>query len=111
MTAGRVALVITCVFVAALGVWFAIARWDDANKVATAASALGAVAAVGVAVWAAVRAPQAKNSVVVSETGRARADSGGKAITGFSGKADGVGGVVRVERTGDAGAFGGGDAV
>lgn len=72
---------------------------------------LGDVAAVGVAVWAAVRSPVARKSVTVSATGRAAADSGGKAITGVAGKADQTGGAVRVERTGDAKASWGGDAV
>ena len=99
------ALVVTCVVVAGLGVWFAIARWEDANRVATVASALGALAAVGVAVWAAVRG--SGKTLTVSDTGRATAEHG-KAITGVSGHADGP---IRVERTGDAKATGGGDAI
>ncbi|MFI5589363.1 hypothetical protein ACIA5G_30215 [Amycolatopsis sp. NPDC051758] len=111
MTAGRVTLIVTCVLVAGLAGWLALARWDDANKVATAVSALGAVAAVGVAVWAVIRAPKAGRSMAVSDTGRATATSGGKAVTGFSGKADSTTGSVQVERTGDAQASGDGNAV
>ena len=108
MNTGRVALLVTSVVVAGLGAWFVIARWDDANRIATVASALGAVAAVGVAVWAAVRTPTAKKTVAVSRTGKATAASG-KAITGVSG--GGSVDSVRVEQTGDAKATGGGDAV
>lgn len=111
MHIGRVVLIVSAVVVAALGGWFAVARWDDANKVAAILSALGAVAAVGVTVWAALRVPPSRKSLVVSDTGRAVAGSGGRAITGISGAPDGVDGPVRVERTGDADATGGGDAV
>jgi hypothetical protein len=111
MNTGRIAVIASCLLMAAMGVWFAVARWDNANKVATMASALGAVAAVGVAVWAALRTPPSRTSLTVSDTGRATADSGGKAITGFSGKANRIDGQVRVERTGDAKASGGGDAI
>ncbi len=111
MTIGRIAILVTCVLVAGLGGWLAILRWDDANKVATSVSALGAVAAVGVAVWAVVRAPGTGRSIVVSETGRANATSHGKAVTGVSAKAGKDVGSIRMERTGDAQASGGGDAV
>lgn len=108
---GRVALIVSCVVVAALGVWFAIASWEDANKLAAVASALGTVAAVGVSVWAALRTPQPRESLTVSDTGHATADGGGRAVTGLSGQANRVDGPVRVERTGKADASGGGDAV
>ena len=103
MNTGRIALVVTCVVVAGLGTWFALSRWDDANRIATVASALGAVAAVGVAVWAAVRAPSSQRSVTVSNTGNATAEGGGKAVTGVVGRGDSV----RVDRTGDAKSSGG----
>lgn len=106
MNTGRVALLVTCVLVAGLGTWFALSRWDDANRIATIASALGAVAAVGVAVWAAVRSPLRRKSVTVLDTGNA---TGSKANTGLTGKGDSVD-TVRVERTGDAYASGNGDA-
>jgi hypothetical protein len=110
MSTGRVALLVTCVVVAGLGTWFALSRWDDANRIATVASALGAVAAVGVAVWAAFRAPAPERSVTVSDTGNATATGGGKAVTGVTGRGESVG-TVRVERTGDAKSSGDGDAV
>lgn len=103
-------LVVTCALVAALGVWFAIVRWDDANKVATTISALGAVAAVGVAVWASLRGPQADGVVTASDTGRAAAEGGGAAITGISGKVT-TASSLRAANTGDAEASGGGNAV
>ncbi|MEJ3749577.1 hypothetical protein WEI85_40745 [Actinomycetes bacterium KLBMP 9797] len=111
MSSGRVALIITGVLVAAAGLWFAFARWDTANKVATVGSALGAVAAIGVAVWTALRDARSRGSIVVSDTGPATADSGGAAITGVSGAAGAVAGSVSVRRTGDARTHGGGDAV
>jgi pyruvate/2-oxoacid:ferredoxin oxidoreductase beta subunit len=111
MTTGRAVLIMTSLLVTALGVWFAVARWDSANRLATIVSALGAAAAVGVAVWAALRAPQPRRSVVVSDTGPAVADSGGAAITGMSRKTDSDDAAVRVERTGRADASDGGDAV
>ncbi|XVS67809.1 hypothetical protein ACQPYE_17720 [Actinosynnema sp. CA-299493] len=99
MNTERAALLLTCLVVAALGGWFALARWDDANKVAAIASALGAVAAVGVAVWAALRTSAASRSVVVRRTGRAEARGGGAANSGVRGRMQGR---VRVDRTGDA---------
>ncbi|MGK3202803.1 hypothetical protein [Amycolatopsis sp. MEPSY49] len=109
MTVGRVALLVTCVLVAGLGTWIAIARWEDANKVATAVSALGAVAAVGVAVWAVVRTPRTSKAIVVTDTGKAKSASGGHAVTGVTGTPGHDS--VRAERTGDAESSGGGDAV
>jgi hypothetical protein len=106
MNAGRVVLVLTCLLVAGLGGWFAVARWDEANKVATMASALGAVAAVGVAVWVALREPGPRGSIRVSRTSRAAAGKGGRANTGVRGNAVDAGS-VRVEHTGDAEAIGG----
>jgi hypothetical protein len=102
MAVGRVVLVITLLLVAALGAWFAVVRWEDANKVATAASALGAVAAVGVAVWAAMRSPRPEGRVRVRGTGSAVARGGGSANTGVIG-----GGTAQVRNTGDAEADGG----
>ncbi|WP_448332027.1 hypothetical protein [Streptomyces sp. DSM 41534] len=118
MNTGRIALILTCLAVAILGMWLAFVEWGDASKVATVVSALGAVAAVGVAVWAALRAPSAGGAVVVSRTGRATSRAGGRAVTGFSGRvggASGAGGAagsssVRVEDTGDADSSGG-DAI
>jgi hypothetical protein len=113
MRAGRWALVLTCLLVAGLGAWFTLARWEDANRMATVASALGAVAAVGVAVWAALRGPAGAGGsriarVRVSGTGDAKAGSGGRANTGLHARGDI--GSARVENTGRAEATGGGDA-
>jgi hypothetical protein len=94
MNTGRVVLLVTCLVVAGLGGWFAVARWDDANRIAAFASALGAVAAVGVAIWAALRTTSS-GSIVVRRTGRAESYGGP--------------GSVRVEDTGTA-ASDGGDA-
>ncbi|OKJ42344.1 hypothetical protein [Streptomyces sp. CB01580] len=109
MNTGRIALIVTCLSVAVLGIWLTVVRWDDASKVATVVSALGAVAAVGVAIWATLQTPPTRGPVVVSRTGRATARSGGRAITGLTGRADGAGS-VRVEHTGDAESSGG-DAI
>ncbi|MFD9733570.1 hypothetical protein [Umezawaea sp. NPDC059074] len=97
---GRAVVVITCLVTAGLGVWFAVASWDSANKVAVIASALAAVAAVGVAVWAGLRTG---GRIVVSDTGDATAGPGGRANTGVRGATS-----ARVKRTGNARA--GGDA-
>ncbi len=103
MNVGRVVLTISLLVVAGLGVWFTLASWNDANKVAAISSALAAVAAIGVAVWAALRNPSADRSITVSHTGKAR---GKRAVTGVSGTAEAAGGSVRVKRTGDATASG-----
>jgi hypothetical protein len=63
----------------ALGVRFAVASWDDANKVAAVLSALGAVAAV------AGRRPG--SSLRVRKSGKAAAEPDGRAVSGFAGKA------------------------
>jgi hypothetical protein len=111
---GRVVVVVTCVVVAGLGAWFAVARWDEANRVATVASALAAVGVVGIAIWAAVRTPAASpgpaRSVTVSDTGNATADAGGRAVTGLTGT-PGAASSIRVRRTGDARTSGEGDAI
>ncbi|MDA3646836.1 hypothetical protein LZ318_40990 [Saccharopolyspora indica] len=104
MNTGRAVLLLTCLAVAGLGGWFAVARWDDANKVAAFASALGAVAAVGVAIWAALRTSARGPSVRVRRTGRAEARGGGSANSGVRG---GAAGSARAENTGDAVADGG----
>jgi cytosine/uracil/thiamine/allantoin permease len=112
MSTRRVVLVVTFLVVAGLGVWFAVAQWDQANRVATVASALGAVAAVGVAVWAALRGSGADEagSLRVSRSGTAIAGRGGTANTGVRASASTLRGPVGVNRSGDADASGGGDA-
>lgn len=109
------ALVLTCVMVAGLGGWFAVARWDQTNKVATVASALGAVAAVGIAIWTALRdssgRPRRTGGIRAAGTGKATArGAGSSATTGVRGKSGGTG-ALSARDTGDAEAEGGGRAV
>ncbi|MEV6242482.1 hypothetical protein [Lentzea sp. NPDC051838] len=109
-------LVLTCVMVAGLAGWFALAKWDQANKVATVASALGAVAAVGVAIWVALRsspsqAERANSRIRVARTGDATAvGAGSSAITGVRANASDTTS-LRVRDTGNAQADDGGNAV
>jgi hypothetical protein len=115
MSGARVSLLVTCAVVAGLGAWFAVAKWDQANKVATVASALGAVAAVGVALWTALRTSPNRSgrasSIRVSGTGKATATgTGSSAVSGMRGRA-GDSGPVEVRDTGDAEADEGGSAV
>jgi hypothetical protein len=110
MSGRRMALAATFVTVAGLAVVLTVLRWDAANKVATAASALAGVAAVGLAVWAALPAFSAGARVHVSGTGKATAGSRGQANSGVSGPGGSMPGQVRVDQTGDADASGGGAA-
>jgi hypothetical protein len=96
---GRVVLIVTCLVVAGLGVTFVLLGWDQANRVATVASALGAVAAVGIAVWAAL--PGRATSIRASRTGTATARDGGVAVSGVQGPATPAG-PLHADRTGDA---------
>jgi hypothetical protein len=100
MITRRVVLIATCLLVAVLGAWLALVGWEDGDKIATSASALAAVAAVGVAVWAALRTSQGGTSLMASRTGNATTEAG-TANTGVSTKAD-MKGSRRAERTGDA---------
>jgi hypothetical protein len=109
MSVRRVALAVTCLVIAGLAVWFAVAKWEQASRVATVISALAAVAAVGIAVWAAL--PGAGHRTVrVSRTGPATAGRGGTATSGLTGPAAGLSGSIEVDRTGHADASRGGDA-
>jgi hypothetical protein len=84
---------------------FAVIRWEDANRIATMASALGAVAAVGVAVWAAL--PGSRAGQRASRTGKAVAKGkGSMANTGLTG----LGQPAQVNRSGEARAEDGGTA-
>lgn len=47
----RMVLVVTCVVVTALGWVFAVSQWETASRIATVASALAGVAAVGIGIW------------------------------------------------------------
>lgn len=110
MNGRRVALAATFVAVAVLAVVFTVLRWDMADKVATAVSALAGVAAAGIAVWAALPALSGGGGVRVSRTGKAVAGSRGSANSGVSGPAGSLTGQVQVDQTGDADASDGGDA-
>ncbi|WIV59159.1 ATP-binding protein [Amycolatopsis nalaikhensis] len=113
MSNRRWALLATCVVVAGMGAVFAVVQWDVANRVATMASALGAVAAVGIAVWAALpskrSASNASTVVRAERTGDAVSGGSGIATSGIRvrGQADGS---LAARRTGAADATRGGDA-
>ena len=102
-------LMVTAGVVAVLAVLLVVLRWDSANKVAVVVSALAAVAAVGVAIWAAMPSLSGKGWRV-SRTGRATAGPGSRANSGVSGSAGSLPDDVLVDRTGDADASNGGDA-
>jgi hypothetical protein len=102
-------LMVTFLLVAGLGVWFAIARWDVANHGAAVVSALGAVAAVGVAIWAALGGT-GNGDVSVSRTGKATARRNGVASSGVRVRSRRPWGRLRADRTGHATATDGGDA-
>jgi hypothetical protein len=101
MTVRRVVLLVTGLVVATLGVVFAVTQWDRVDRIATVVSALGAVAAVGVAVWAALPAGRG-SSVRVSNTGKATAEGNAESTTGLSASAGSLPHQVEIENTGDA---------
>jgi hypothetical protein len=108
MTARRVVIVVTCLVVAALGAVFLVLRWDDASRIATVATSLATVAALGVAVVT-VLSGSGRGSVA-KQTGKATArGAGSRANSGVSGPAT-MPGPVRAEGTGEAGATEGGAA-
>ncbi|WP_124778364.1 hypothetical protein [Micromonospora inaquosa] len=74
-------LLITGLLVAALATSFVALRWDSADRIATAVSALAGLAGVGVALWAAL--PAARSGVRARETGAARARGTGYANSGI----------------------------
>jgi hypothetical protein len=98
-------IVVTAAVVVVVAVVLAVLRWDEANKLASALSALAGLAAVGVGVWAALPG-SALGRIRASRTGKAVARRGGSANTGVSGKGDAAGD-VRADHTGDADASGG----
>ncbi|GAA1009678.1 hypothetical protein Aple_021880 [Acrocarpospora pleiomorpha] len=110
MTVRRWVLAATAVAVAVLAVVFVVLGWERADKVASLASALAGVAAVGVALWAAWPMASGGGGLRVLNTGRATVRGDGRANTGFSGRADALPSQVRVEQTGNADAGSGGNA-
>jgi hypothetical protein len=104
----RLILLLTSLAVVALAAIFALVGWDQADRIAIVLAGLVAVAALGVAVWAALLR-ESSAGVRVSHTGAARASKGGIAITGVSGTANPARS-VEVEHTGQAEAGEGGKA-
>lgn len=108
---GRVVLVVTGLVVALLAGWFAVVQWEQADRVATVVSALGAVAAVGVAVWAVLRGPSVSGGLVrASRTGKAVSGRGGSANAGVRAARSRWSRLIVADRTGDADSSDGGDA-
>src|SRR5688500_5977580 len=100
MKLGRLILVATLLLVAGLGFWFAVARWEDANKVASVLSAVAGVAAVGVALWAVLRSPATPQQITVTGTGRAESRTD-DANTGVQAGSVPSGQPIEVKDTGD----------
>jgi hypothetical protein len=98
-------------------VWLTLAQWDLANRVAAIASAVGTVAAAGIAVWAVLRTPPTAPSptppvgggIRVEKSGRADTGPGGTAITGVRVRGVVPPGGIEVTRSGPACATGTGD--
>ena len=108
VTARRAAILVTCLVVGALGATFAFNQWDQADRIATVASALAAVAALGVAVWAAL--PGNSPGHRAGNTGSATARGlGSRANSGVTGSST-IAGPAVADRTGDAQASNGGSA-
>lgn len=108
-TARRLTIVVTCVIVAGLTISFVVLQWDRASWLATVVAALAAVAAVGVAVWAALRDPSSgtKNTIEVKGTGDAIANGDGNANTGVKAGSENEvrpGSIIQVTDTGRASA-------
>ncbi len=99
MRVRRLVLLVTGLTVAALAATLAVVQWELADRIASAASAIAGVAAVGVAVWAAL--PAASVSIRVLHTGKAAAGLGGSATSGLSGPRVGLPATIHVEGTGD----------
>jgi hypothetical protein len=104
----QLVLFVTVLAVAALSALFAWLGQGEAERLAILVAGVAAVAAVGVAVWAAL--PGGRSAGVrVSHTGHARASKGGIATSGVSGTGRSAG-PVEVEHTGSAEADEGGKA-
>lgn len=110
MNPRRMVLLLTCLAVAGLLIWLAVAKWTEASKIATIISALAAVAAVGVAVWAALPRSGSMGSVRASRTGNAVARGNSTATSGIVARTRWSGDQITADSTGDADASDGGDA-
>jgi hypothetical protein len=103
-------LLVTFVVTAGLLTWLTVVSWGDASRIATIASAVAAVAMIGVAVWAALPVAAAKGRSRVSMTGGAVArGEGSSANAGIIASADDSG-EQEARRTGRADATDGGQA-
>lgn len=103
MIVRRAVIIGTSLVTAGLFVMFALMRWESANRVATVLAAVAAVAAVGVAIWAALRttSQNVHGRLRTVRTGEAVADRSGTVNTGISGVAShGVDAMAK--NTGDA---------
>ncbi|MBM0276034.1 hypothetical protein [Micromonospora tarensis] len=101
-------LLITGLLVAVLATTFVVLRWDSADRVATAVSALAGLAGVGVALWAAL--PATRSGVRARGTGSARARGSGYANSGIDAPA-GDGTPMEVSDTGAVTAEDGAQAI
>jgi hypothetical protein len=110
MNPRRLVLLVTCLVVAGLLVWFMVVKWSNANKIATVVSTLAAVAAVGVAVWAALPRSVSKGEAVAARTGKAVARGRSTAVSGVAAPAGQPTRQLKADRTGDADASDGGEA-
>ena len=100
----RTVLALTGAVVAVLTGLLSILRWDDASQIASAVSAVAAVASLGVAVCATLprsrdRA-QPEERIRLARTGAVRVGTGGTASTGLIGSAAAIRG-AEVEDTGE----------
>ncbi len=111
MGKGHWVLVITCSIVAALSASLFLLQWEQANRLATSVSALAGLAAVGVAVWAALRPAARSSCVTVRDSGAARARGIGRANSGIRLQGGSNPRDLRVRGSGDATASNGGWAV
>jgi hypothetical protein len=110
MSTRRVVLLVTFLAAGGLLAWLTVVSWDDASRIATIASAVAAVAMIGVAVWAALPATAARGRSRASLTGEAVAKgSGSSANSGIIAPA-GSSGEQAAHRTGRADAADGGQA-
>lgn len=106
----RVVIPLTFLLVAGLAAVFAVSGWDQADKIASIVSALVAVAALGVGVWAALPGSAQGVHVRAVRTGTAMASGpGSRANTGVTGRVS-ASETVMIEGTGNARATDGGSA-
>ncbi|POX51654.1 hypothetical protein C3489_19475 [Streptomyces sp. Ru71] len=105
---GRAVLAATGLVIAVFAGALSFLSWERANQVAGVASALFGVAALGLSVHTLLAPARGAAAVRVSGTGKATANGGGDANTGFVSATPGAApGEVSVDGTGDAQADGG----